>query len=450
MTSIVYRTFAGIAMFMALLIEPVACHAGLLDWMFPGRNYPYGVFYPNYYNAYGGAYNPYYSAGYSPYAAYGTSWTANPTTVFTPVTTPTATLMQPTSTYTWQAQRIPYYSLQPAVPWTAAPSCGSAVPYSAGYPAMNYPTAAYPAGAAWQTLGSTTVASPAVGIPATVALPSAPIVSNYYPSATIAPPSTISPSCGYGSAGYGSAADFAPTLNSTPTISNYPSSNYYSSPSPATTYSPSCPNCVNSLSIPNAGISSFESSSDSGGFSASPWEPVSTTLPPANGVPSASEWQAAPAGTTSIPGTGGGSTAPADSRPQIDPSINMNSTGMRPTAFIPATRPDAWSDPMNTRGYVPTQGYVPIPDAPGSSSGATSPPPSSGIQGWPQNYPTTQPSFDRATQTASNPNRPWQAIPIHWPSIAERNPPWEANNSVHDHYRPRIPQQEGNWRQAQP
>ena len=42
------------------------CHAGLFDWIFPGRTYPagaYGAYYPGYYNTYYGGYG-----GYNPYA----------------------------------------------------------------------------------------------------------------------------------------------------------------------------------------------------------------------------------------------------------------------------------------------------------------------------------------------------------------------------------------------
>jgi hypothetical protein len=456
MKSQVQRILAGATMIMATMLEPVSCQAGLFDWLIPGRS---AVYYPNYYNAYGGAYNPYYSSGYSPYAAYGTAWTANPTTVFTPVTTPTATLMQPYSTYTYQAQRVPYYALQPTVPWSAVPSCGATAPYTAGYPAVQLPAAQIPAVSSWQTLGSANYASPAVSIPAAVPLPTNSGCSSYFPSNTLAAPS-VSPNIGYGS-----AADFAPSLNASPTITNYPSSSYYGAPAaPTTTLSPSCPTCAGGMTYQSQYLAP-SSSGYSGEYSATPWEPVATSAPSESSIPGGSNWQSAPASEGSLP---------ADNRPQIDPAINMNSTGMRPTSYVPNTRPDAWQQP----GAVPTPSsqtagfgggvnptspanydyraapnnnlpntYPPISDGRGLAP-STNHPTTNAIPGWPQSLPAT-PSVrpDDSLQTASSGTRPWEAIPIQWPSVTDRIRDQATDRT--DVYRPQsISAEEGNWRQV--
>ena len=102
-------------------------HAGLLDWLFPGRRarrtsylvtqYPVGC---NNTSACGmcAPQQP-QTSGFTPQTTYRTVWAPVPVTTYRAG----AGAMQPCTSYTWQARRVPYVSFQPALGQVSP--CGS-------------------------------------------------------------------------------------------------------------------------------------------------------------------------------------------------------------------------------------------------------------------------------------------------------------------------------------
>lgn len=421
MKTCVIRAILAVACCIMSGAAPRTCDAGLFDWMFPGRTYPYGPYYPGYYNTnYPGYYNSYYggygaygaynpggcgqqSSYYSPYATYGTTWRPIPTTTFTPVVTSSATMMQPYSGYTWQAQRVPYVSLQPAIPWVAptapaAPavppsSCGCAAsPYSVGYASP------------WQSVGATTYSVPAA---ATIA-----------PTCPTTTPTTV---------GYATAADFCPSSAAPSSTSYFGGSSYVAPATPTLGTGSGCTTC-GSLGAASSPLSSGET--------ATPWEPVasSSVAAPAT-APSSSDWApyTPPAtGTSNLPAT------PADNRPQLDPSLPAIGTSYRGDSYSaqPNWTPGSAAQAPSTYEYRPAQSALPPPVNPGFSRQA----------------PPVPPRDEDMLQASRPTSNPWEAIPIRWPE----NPP--AGSNLHDprtettSYRPPSESSydplEGNWRAA--
>ncbi|MCA9262453.1 MAG: hypothetical protein KDA60_01345 [Planctomycetales bacterium] len=117
------------------------CTAGpILDWLFPGMaarraqrelywSQPGTTTYSVPVSAYYGGYpqwsagNPYQSfySGYAPSSNFRTVWSPVPVTSFRPVTyvnplaTGSTTSVQPCTTYSWQARRVPYVSYSPTI-----------------------------------------------------------------------------------------------------------------------------------------------------------------------------------------------------------------------------------------------------------------------------------------------------------------------------------------------
>lgn len=168
-------TARGFALLIAVSVfgNPAESEAGLLDWLFPWRQTPATGYYPAqpivlpgqagqttaYYGGGQFAGGTPYAGGavvasglptvtYRPSVSYQTVYRQVPVTVYRPVTRYTLARipmiqMQPCTTYTVQAQRVPYASYQPQISYQPAAGCGTCpsgcsasqsvgLPYSAG------------------------------------------------------------------------------------------------------------------------------------------------------------------------------------------------------------------------------------------------------------------------------------------------------------------------------
>jgi hypothetical protein len=135
------------------IADSSSCNACLLDWMFPRRveRPVYAVYYPSApvtsgcvcpapttcgYVSGAACAAPaaapvatYYS--YAPQTRFRTVWARVPVTSFRPVVATSAacptvtTALQPCTSYTWQAQRVPYLTLFPQIPSPGWPVCAN-------------------------------------------------------------------------------------------------------------------------------------------------------------------------------------------------------------------------------------------------------------------------------------------------------------------------------------
>ena len=235
------RTTIRLASFALAFVgcfQSVPAEAGLLDWLFPGRRpttrqyylLPNGTsgLYTTNYAGWGPSTAPY--AWYAPQTQYRTMWAQVPTTSYRPVGT---NGLQPCTSYSWQARRMPVIAYQPSVLPTA--------------PAL--PTA--PTSGCSSCSGSSTAFYGG---------------TNWQPAATSAWATTPATGTTYG---YANSAQFSPTTAGYAPVSPTYATNYGAADAPsATPWTPVAP----------AGYAAPTSSDASVG--ATPWTPVN----PASGV----------------------------------------------------------------------------------------------------------------------------------------------------------------------